>query len=338
MLRNKIFNQLETSAGIVFPMAVDFIPKPLLKNHTLAMDAQPQIVTVANNGIPAYLANYLDPKLIEVLLTPIAIAEIIGGDSKKGDWVTLTAQFPVVESTGLTSSYDDFSEDGSAGANVDFPTFQSYHYQIVSQWGERQLEMASLAKIDWAQRLNIAAALALNKFQNKMYAFGISGLQNYGLLNSPNLITPISPTAAWSTLDGAGVYEDCRRLFAQLQTQLRGNVTTMDKMTLAMSPILSVNLNKTNTFNVNVMDQLKKNFPNLTVKAIATEYSTTGGELMQLIVDEIEGQRTAEALFTEKMRAHRIIPAMSSFKQKKTQGGWGTVIYRPIGIAQMLGM
>jgi hypothetical protein len=37
------------------------------------------------------------------------------------------------------------------------------------------------------------------------------------------------------------------------------------------------------------------------------------------------------------MRAHAIVTKTSSWEQKKSQGSWGTVIYRPVGIAQMYG-
>jgi len=60
--------------------------------------------------------------------------------------------------------------------------------------------------------------------------------------------------------------------------------------------------------------------------------------LLQLIVDETEGQRTASCAFTEKMRAHPIIVEASSFKQKKSQGSWGCIVFRPVFIAQMLGV
>jgi hypothetical protein len=106
--------------------------------------------------------------------------------------------------------------------------------------------------------------------------------------------------------------------------------------TLAMSPTMSVALNKTNNFNVNVWDQLKKNFPNLTVKT-AVEYTTASGELVQLIFTQVQGQQTAETGFTEKMRAHAVVVGSSSWSQKKSQGTFGTVIYQPFAIVSMIG-
>ena len=306
-----------------------------------ACDAQPALVTVSNAGIPAFLSTYVDPKLIEVLVSPMKAAEIVGDEVKKGDWTTETAMFPVVESTGQTSAYGDYSESGNAGVNSNFPQRQSFHYQVMTQWGERELERAGLARIDWANRVNIASALTLNKYQNKTYFFGVSGLQNYGLLNDPGLSAAVSPITkiaggtSWANATAQEINADVQKLYKQLQTQANGLVELDTKMTLALSPISEVYLTKTTDFNVNVADILKKNFPNLTIKT-APEYSTQSGELAQLIVDELEGQRTASCGFTEKMRAHPIVVGASYFKQKKSQGTWGTVIFRPFLIAQML--
>ena len=328
-----ILQALQAQAGIHF-MGVD-------ARLQLAMDAQPALITTSNAGIPAFLSTYIDPKLIEVLVAPMKAAIIAGDEVKKGDWTTETAMFPSVESTGETSSYGDYSNNGVAGANVDFPQRQAYHYQVVTQWGERELERAALARLDWANRLNIASVLTLNKFQNKSYFFGVAGLQNYGLLNDPSLSAPIAPAnvagnITWATKDALGVYGDIQALYSQLQTQANGLVELDTKMTLAMSPISQVALTKTTQYNVNVEDLLKKNFPNLRVET-APEYSTPAGNLVHLIADEIDGQRTLSVAFTEKLRAHPIKIDLSSFQQKKSQGTFGAILYRPFLVAQLLG-
>lgn len=311
----------------------------------IAQDAQPALITTSNSGIPAFMSQFVDPKLIEVLVTKMKAADIAGLETKKGDWTTKTATFPIVESTGETSSYGDYNNNGRAGANVNFPNRQSYTYQVITEWGELELETAALARIDWANRVKIASVLTLNKFQNKSYFFGIAELENFGLLNDPTLIAPISPTSEggatlWSNplKDALGVLADVAALFAQLQTQSNGLVELDTKMTLAMSPVSEANgLTKTTQFNVNVADLLKKNYPNLTIKT-APEYATASGNLLQLIVDELEGQRTVECAFTEKLRSHPIKVELSSFMQKQSQGTWGSIIYRPFLIAQMLGV
>lgn len=313
------------------------------QNVQLAMDAQPGLITTPNAGIPAFLTNLIDPEVVRVLVAPMRAAEIYG-ETKKGDWTLLTTQFPVVESTGEVSSYGDHNNNGSSGANVNWVPRQSYHFQTVSQWGERELEMYGLAKINYASEINIASALVLAKFLNKSYFFGIAGLQNYGGLNDPSLIAPIAPTTkagggtAWTNATAQEIYNDVLKLFGQLQTQMAGLVPDMDaKMTLALSPLKAVDLKKVSIYNVTAEQTIKENFPNLTIKT-APEYSTDAGELMQLILDDVDGIDTTYSAFTEKMRAHPVIPGLSSWKQKKSGGTWGTIIRRPICIAQMIGI
>ena len=346
---NPVLQSLRAQAGVHFmgEPNLDFQKKGIAHNFEIAMDAQPTLVTVSNAGIPAFLSTYVDPAIIEIIVAPMKAAEIVGDEVKKGDWVTETAMFPIVESTGETSSYGDYSNNGVAGANTNFPQRQSYHYQVITQWGERELEKAGLARIDWANRVNIASVLTLNKFQNKTYFFGVTGLKNYGLFNDPSLSAPISPTVkayggtSWGPpvggATGLEVYGDIQALFAQLQTQANGTIQLDEKMTLAMSPVSEVALTRTTQYNVNVEDLLKKNFPNMKVKT-APEYATTSGNLLQLIVESVDGQRVAQCGFTEKLRAHPVKVELSSFKQKKSQGTWGTIIYLPVFVSQMLGV
>lgn len=341
-----ILSALAEQAGIHF-MGVDaqFQLPGVAMSTRIAQDAQPLLITTPNSGIPSYLTMYIDPKAIDILVAPMKAAEIAGDEIKKGDWLTDTAMFPVVESTGETSAYGDFSNNGKADANVIYPQRQSYHYQVVTQWGERELERMGLARIDWANRKNIASILTLNKFQNKSYFFGVSGLENFGLLNDPSLIAPIAPATkteggvVWGPAAALEVYQDVTNLYEQLVSQANGliDINADTAMTLALPPVSAVNFKKTSQFNVNVEAQLKTNFPNMKI-ITAPEYATTSGNLVQLIVDEMEGQRTVSVAFTEKLRAHPIVIEMSSFKQKKSQGTFGAIVYRPFLIAQMLGV
>jgi hypothetical protein len=315
----------------------------------LAMDAQPALVTISNSGIPAFLSTYIDPKVIEVLVAPMKATEIVGEETKKGDWTMETAMFPIVESTGMVSSYGDYSETGVAGANVNWVQRQSYTYQVITQWGERELDKMGLARIDWANRQRIASVLTLNKFQNKSYFLGVAGLANYGLLNDPSLSAPIAPIAAGTLVTWAQkatdpngavwVYNDIKALYGQLVAQANGLVELdmASPMTLAMSPESQVYLTLTSSFNVNVQDMLKKNFPKMKIET-APEYQTASGNLVQLIADEMQGQRTATTAFTEKLRAHPIKIELSSFKQKQSQGTFGTIIYRPFLVCGLLGV
>lgn len=315
----------------------------------VAMDAAYPLVTTGNSGIPAMLSTYIDPKLIEVLVAPMKAAEASGSEVKKGDWTTRTAMFPVIESTGEATSYGDYNNSGSAGVNFQFPQRQSYHYQTITQWGERELADAGLAKIDLAARKNIASALTLNKYQNKTYLFGVSGLQNYGMLNDPALpadLTPNTKTAggtAWITSGGVvnatalEVQQDIMKIFFTLQATNKGLIDANTKMTLIMSPQSMVALGINNQFGISVRKYLEDTYPNMRIVSVP-EYATAGGQKVQLVVDEYEGQPTWSCAFTEKMRAHPIILELSAYKQKKSAGTWGTIVFRPQFVQGMIGV
>jgi hypothetical protein len=319
-----------------------FIPPEMAHDSTLAMDALPGLITQSNSGIPAFLTTFIDPKVIEILVTPNRAARILG-ENKKGDWTTTTALFPVAESAGEVSSYGDYANNGEVTANVNWPSRQSYHYQTITEWGERQLAMMGVAQIDWASRLNISSARIMDKFQNRSYFYGVSGLQCYGLLNDPNLTAPVSPITkaaggfTWTVATAPEIFEDIKKLYTQLVTQSGGNIDMQSKMKLCLSPAKEADLAKLSPFNVSVADMLKKTYPNMEIVS-AVEYTTQAGEYVQLIVDNVEGQDTGYAAFTEKMRSHGVVKEMSAFKQKKSGGTWGAIITMPLGIASMLGI
>lgn len=329
---NLNFNTLAQRAGVVFMTGHNPVELNSQARSQIAMDASP-LITTPNAGIPALFTTYVDPKVIEILVEPMKMATAFG-ETKKGDWTSSAVQFPVVESVGEVSSYGDFNENAMSDANVNYPTRQPYHYQTIIRVGERELAIAGQARIDWASHKQIAAALTLNKFQNKSYIYGISGLQNYGLLNDPSLLPSITD-APWANKDGQGVYDSIQKLFSQLVKQSGGLIDRSATMTLLLSPEMETCFTKTNQYNVNVSDQIAKNLPNLSIVTVP-EYSTAAGEVVQLIVNDYEGQSTVELAFTEKMRVHPLIQEKSSFEQKRSQGTLGAIVYRPLFIASML--
>lgn len=337
----------EREYGIVLPGEdADFLDARFdvyRNNHSLAMDAAPQLVTTSNSGIPAYLTNYYDPEIINVLVTPMKAAVILG-ETKKGDWTTATASFPMIESTGFVSSYGDYSNNGRTSANANWEYRESYHYQTVTKWGEKELARYGEAQINYAAELNVSSALTLAKFQNKSYFFGIAGLKNYGMLNDPALSAPITPlddgngNLQWDDKDAEAIYNDIAQgLYKKLAAQLQGHLERTDAMTLSLDPETEVNMTKTNMYKVNVSDLLQKNFPNLRIET-AVEFNTTAGRMVQLKLDKVDNKITGYGGFTEKMRAHPVVTGLSSFKQKKSGGTWGAIIRFPLGFATMLGV
>lgn len=325
-----------------------YIPPNLASNADLAMDALPTLITAGNSGIPAFLTNWVSPSVIEVLLTPNMGSQIIG-EMKMGDWVTPTAFFPVAESVGEVSSYGDYSTNGEINSNINWPQRQSYGFQCVTQWGDKMLAQMAKGRINWANRQQIAAAKVMDKFQNLSYFFGVQGLQNYGLLNDPALpvaLTPATKLAGgtrWVNTNGSQnataleVMNDIGALVSNAIQTSGGNINTKSKGKLCMSPFISIAMTYLSQYNVSVAESLKKVYPGLEVMT-AVEYNTASGQLVQVIFDEADGQEVGSCAFTEKMRGHGVVRDLSAFKEKKSGGTWGAVIYMPILIQQMIGV
>jgi hypothetical protein len=343
-------------AGAYFPAVKSYLPEEWKRDYRLAMDAQPGLVTEANSAIPAMLTTMIDPQIFKILFSPNKATEILG-EVRKGSWTDQTAMFPVVEHVGEVTSYGDYSESGHTGVNTNWPQRQSYLYQTIEEYGDLELERAGLARINWVSEIGVSAATVMNKYQNLSYFYGISGLQNYGLLNDPNLSASLTPAtknyghAQWVysgqvQASANEIYADIQALYVQLITQTGGLVDKETKMVLAMSPQSEMGLTATNAFNVNVSDLIKKNFPGLTI-VTAKQYEQSSstnnqgiaaGNMLQLLARDIEGQQTGYCAFNEKARAHPIIRQMSSYKQKKTGGTWGAIIRMPMAIASMIGV
>lgn len=340
----------------VLPSVVMYVPDEFRNNYALALDAQPGLSTDPSSSIPTMLTTMIDPQVYKVLFAPNKAVKI-ATERRKGTWLDQTAMFPIVEAEGEVSSYGDFVENGHTSVNTNFPQRQSYLYQILKEYGELEMERAGLARINWVTEIDVAAALTMNKFQNLSYFYGIAGLQNYGLFNDPGLTASLTPslkafgnnkwiTGTAITATANEIYADIQSLYLQLVNQTNGLIDSESKMVLAMSPGSEVALTATNSFNVNVHTLLKKNFPNIRIET-AVQYGAlsasnpqgvAAGNFVQLIAEQIEGQETLYCSYNEKSRAHAIIKATSSFKQKVTGGTWGCVVRGPAGISSMIGI
>jgi hypothetical protein len=356
MNRNQDLAVFERDWGISLHGAVEFLKPEWKKNLNLAMDAQPTLITTGSSGIPQFLTAFIDPELLRVLTAKNRAVEILG-EVKKGAFIDVTVMFPVIEQTGEVSSYGDFANNGRAGININFPTREAYLYQNIIEYGDLEMERAGLAKIGYAAELKQASVSILNKFQNLTYFYGVAGLQNYGLLNDPSLPGYIAPAPkaaggiSWwnGTVINATaneIYADLQGLFVQLVSQSAGNIEEDSKLVLCLSPKSAAALTTTNSFNVNVQDLIKKNFPNLRIET-AIQYGaltaqnpqgSAAGEIVQLIAEEVEGQKTGYCAFNEKLRGGPVIRDLSAFKQKFAQGTWGAIIRQPFAFAQMIGI
>lgn len=307
----------------------------------LANDAA--MVTAANSGVPVEFTSYIDPMVIPILTATHGAREIFG-EAKKGDWTTSYARFQTSEITGEVEAYTDYGQGGASDVNPTFPVRTQYIYQTNIRYGDREVDVASRARLQLAADKQRAAATVIDIASNKFALYGVAGLEIYGLLNDPNLPAVVSPLSKadnktlWAEKSTKEIYEDVLYLFGKMADRGAGHIDANTELVLATSPATQVQLGKATDFNISARQMLETYFPKIRFVALPELATATSGTSILLVAPTIEGLPTAQIGFSEKFRAMRLIPESSSFHQKFVGSSYGTIIYRPFAIGKMTGV
>lgn len=326
--------------GFIFPGLREWITPENMPR--IAQDSA--LVTMPNAAVPAELAAYIDPRVIEILTAPRKAREVFH-EVKKGDWTTPYAKFRADEMMGGTEAYSDHGQSRTSGVNSNWLTRENYLYQTVISYGDLETEVSATAKINLAAAKQAAAARVIDVDANRFYLRGVAGKRIYGLLNDPSLAAPLAPlptgannSPLWQNKTTKQRYGDILALFQTLVAASQGHVDKDTSLKLVMSPQLAVDLAEATDFNVSVQDMLNKYFRSLTIITVPEMYDAGTGETMMMIANEVLGMPTGELGFSEKIRAHRVVADVSSMRQKWSSGTYGALIYLPFAIQQMRGM
>ncbi|MDR2075636.1 MAG: DUF2184 domain-containing protein [Desulfovibrio sp.] len=309
----------------------------------LAQDAA--LVTIPNSAVPAELLAYYDPRAIDVVTRPRKAREIFS-EVQKGDWTTPYAKFRVNELTGSTQPYADYGQSRTSGVNYNWLTRQQYVFQTLIEYGDLEEAVSAAARIQLAADKQRAAAHAIDEDANLFYLLGVSGMEIYGILNNPDLLPAIAPinvgsgtpVLEWTGKNTQQIYNDVLALFEQLTIQGDGWIDQSTPLTLVISPAASVFLGRATDYNVSVQDMLGKFFKSLKIVTLPELADETSGQSMLLIADSMAGNPVGELAYSDKIRAGRIVPDVSSFRQKWTSTTYGAIIYYPFAVATMTGI
>lgn len=326
--------------GFVFPNARMW----LSPENRARITEDAALVTTPNTTVPAELLAYIDPMVIEIMTAPRRAREIFG-EEKKGDWTTPYAKWRADEMTGRTEPYSDYANGTTSGVNSEWQTRPQHIFQTSITYGDLEVAMSSAAKVNLAASKQRAAANVIDIDQNRFYLLGVAGKEIYGILNDPNLPDAITAGATgtgsstkWADKTTTQIYNDILALFAELSSQSSGLIDRDTPLKLCLSPEMAVRLGAATDFNVSVLDMLTRYFSNISIVTVPELHSMTAGETVFLIAPEVNGQKSGLLAFGEKIRALRVIPDMSSFRQKYVGTTYGGIVLMPFAFAQMTGM
>ena len=305
----------------------------------MAMDAA--LLTTPNMGVPVELLTYFDNRAIEIITQKRAATEIFN-EFKAGTRADKIRKFLMIENTGYTQPYSDYSDNGKSDINTNYPARENYLFETVIKYGDVEQEETAKAKINLLARKQNSAATNIAIDFNRFYMSGVANLKNYGILNAPNL--PAAITAAtvsghteWSYKSGQEIYADIVALMANMSARCGGHVDMTTKYKLVVGPSVYAYLAQQNALgSETVIGMIKRSFINLEV-VVAPEYDDATKKI-QLIAEDVDGQPTGELAFSEKLIAGRVVPYLSHHAQKFMAGTFGAVVYRPIFVSTMTGI
>jgi hypothetical protein len=267
----------------------------------------PTGITNTNVGTPVELLTYIDPKVIEILFAPRNATKLFG-EVIKGDWTTERRKYALSEIGGNVAPYGDFSENGQADINNEFMSQDYFRFQTMVRYGDFEVARTALAKIALIAGKQKAANLLISIMSNRIYMYGISGLDIYGILNHPLLPAYLTATTGattsatdWKDKTADEIFEDFLKLIADLISKSSSLIDATSKFKSGISTNLLAYLQKTNQFGISVTDLLKKNYPNLEIIPIP-EFSTSAGEVVYIIAPDVAGETTGEWFQSAKKR------------------------------------
>lgn len=320
--------------------------KGLFAGKGLVMDADtgvPTPITAANASVPIELLTYLDPRVVEILTAKRTATEMFN-ERIIGDWSTEKRKYRLKEIIGNAAPYGDYSENGIADTNNEWVPNDYFRIQTIAKWGDLETAKNAEAKISLIADGQNSAATILSIMANRFYMYGVQGLSIYGILNHPllpafltpaNVGTSSDPITLWSAKGANDIYNDILSIVADLQEKSGGWIKDDSPFKLALPGSLNAQLAKVNQFGLSVNAMIKESYPNMK-KIIVPEFSTATGDIVMITTEEVNGQETGECVSAIKAKTFRVIPDVSSDKQKWASSNAGFSLYLPFAISRML--
>lgn len=311
----------------------------------LNLYGQDSAITTPNAGLPAEFFTYYDRRVIDVFFAK-TVAEQIGKMYKGGSWEDAFYRTRIREAVGATRPYSDLSAEQNVNSNTNYVIRQAYRMELVKQWGDLQVAENAKALIDYVSDINVAASHVLAQDLNNIFFYGVSGLQNYGILNDPNLPAYETPNTVdtrvkWQDKSLPEIVTDLTKMLSSLYANAEGWINPDTKLRLALPPsVLPILQGKISALGYSVFQWIKDNLGDRIIEdiVIAPQLATSTGNMVMLYAMEMNGQDVINNVFGELYKSHGVVRQLSSFVEKVSASSYGAVVRYPFAIVRMLGV
>jgi len=265
-----------------------------------AMDALQPTVTTASLGTPVQFLQEWLPGFVLVMTAARKIDEFIGV-LNVGAWEDEQVVQGILELTGQTSLYDDYTNVPLSSWNVNFNQRTVVRFEEGMQVGILEAARAARMRVDDSGMKREAAALSLEITRNLVGFNGFNSGDNntYGFLNDPGLGAYTQVTTGvggfnWSQKTFLEICKDIRTAIVALRTQSQDTIDPESvDLTLAVATASVDWLSTTSEFGISVRQWLQEAYPRVrVVSAPQLNAAQAGDNVFYLYADQLADMST----------------------------------------------
>ena len=267
---------------------------------TAAMDSLQPTVTTGSVGTPVqFLQNWL-PGFVFVITAARKIDDLIG-ILTTGSWEDEQVVQGILERTGQTSVYDDYTNVPLSSWNTNFNYRTVVRFEEGMKVGNLEAARSARLRVDDSGMKREAAALSLEITRNTVGFVGFNSGDNntYGFLNDPGL------GSYTQVADGVGGYNWSQKTFLEIQKDILTAIQalrfqsqdTIDPETVPLTLAVATGsvdyLATTSDFGISVRDWLTNAYPKVrVVSAPQLNGAYMSDNVFYLYADQVQDMST----------------------------------------------
>lgn len=328
------------------------IDRKAVSKMMAGMDAIQPTVTTGSIATPVqFLQNWL-PGFVYVITAARNIDDLIGIQIT-GAWEDEEVVQGILERTGFSSYYDDYTNVPLASWNTNFERRTVVRFEEGMKVGNLEAARAGRMRVDDSGAKRQSAALALEIERNTIGFFGFNSGANrtYGFLNDPGLpaYVPVSNGASgfpqWSTKTFLEICKDIRGAIVSLRNQSQDTIDPEKvDLTLAVATIAVDWLSTTSDFGISVRDWLARAYPRVRVVSAPQLNAANGGaNVFYLYADRVTDESTDGGLVwiqpvQAKFQVMGVQQLAKAYEEDYSNATAGAMCKRPYAVVRRSGI
>lgn len=325
-------------SGVVPMMGMDAALTPALTTPSIATPLQ-------------FLQEWL-PGFVFVVTAARKIDDLIG-ITTQGRWEDAEVVQGIMERTGNTAVYGDFTNIPLSSWNTNFETRSVVRFEEGMSVGRLEEATAAAMRVNSAESKRSAAAEALEITRNFVGFFGYNNGVNrtFGFLNDPQLPAYVtvavgaSAATEWNTKTFLEITGDIRSWFQALRSQSGDRIDPgKEAVTLALATDVYDSLSVTSVYGNSVLKWLEDTYPNTRVVSAPELNAADGGENVAYlyaegVVDEsTDDKRTWVQVVPAKFQTLGVEQRAKAYVEDYSNATAGALLKRPWAVYRASGI